>query len=207
MILTRLRDDTRALHREIESVTGFDSPDLTLARYVRLLARFHGIVKPLEDRLGASLADEGFFAPRRKTPWLRKDLAHFGVDADRLPVAERLPPVEGPAALGVMYVLEGSTLGGMVIARLLEQRFGLTPETGAAYLQSYGTATGPMWQTFRARLGAASGPAADVAILAAAAETFRRMIAWIDAPAETVDRLGAQDSEEGQPCRPTTALI
>lgn len=212
MILDTLREDTRALHLQIESVTGFDSPDLTLTRYVSLIGRLHGIVKPLEERLGASLRDEGFFGPRRKTAHLRRDLAHFGIDADRLPVAKRLPSVEGPAAYGAMYVLEGSTLGGAVIARLLERRLGLTPETGASYMRAYGPAVGPMWQAFRERVRAASAPTTDAAIVQAAAETFRRMIDWIDASAGDADRRGdedrreAPDSEEGQPCRPIPAL-
>lgn len=57
---------------------------------------------------------------RRETRPLHDDLeaaillTRPGIRADSLPLSQDLPPLPGlPAALGSVYVFEGSTLGGM----------------------------------------------------------------------------------------------
>jgi heme oxygenase len=81
-------------------------------------------------------------------------------------------------ALGRMYVLEGSTLGGTFIDRHLT---GL-PGLGGIRLRAfspYGAETGAMWHTFRraTRDRVARGGDPD-AMLAAATSTFRSLAAW-----------------------------
>lgn len=89
-------------------------------------------------------------------------------------------PLPSPAAaFGAMYVVEGSTLGGSVIARHVERALGLRPETGCVYFRSYGSATGRMWKAFRTRLMAMSSPAVDDVIVGSAQRTFGVMQSWL----------------------------
>jgi heme oxygenase len=79
-----------------------------------------------------------------------------------------------------MYVIEGSTLGGAVIAREVERRLGLTAETGCAYFRSYGRDTARMWTSFGAALLAASSPDTDDLIVETARRTFDVMHDWLN---------------------------
>ena len=83
------------------------------------------------------------------------------------------------AALGAMYVVEGSTLGGAIIARQVERALGLTTESGCAYFRSYGPAISPMWKSFGAVLLASSSPETDDEIVASANRTFAIMQDWL----------------------------
>ena len=52
------------------------------------------------------------------------------------------------ALVGVLYAIEGSTLGGQVISRNLAQHLGASKESGAAFFNGYGDATKEKWETF-----------------------------------------------------------
>ena len=50
--------------------------------------------------------------------------------------------------MGCLYVLEGATLGGVVIRRHPEQKLRLGPDNGAAFFHAYGPDTGRRWREF-----------------------------------------------------------
>ena len=70
-----------------------------------------------------------------------------------------------------MYVMEGSTLGGQVIAR----RLALPLRS----LVPYGSRTGAMWRAFGAAARASLGPAERGLALEGARETFAVLQAWL----------------------------
>ena len=121
----RLRAETRHQHAAVESTLAFLVPDVRPAAYRAFLARWHGFHRVAEPRLDAwhvraRLLD---WPPRRKLRLLEDDLRALGVGREqvrRLPVCPDVPAVGGTAtALGVLYVVEGSTLGGAVLRRRL----------------------------------------------------------------------------------------
>jgi len=58
---------------------------------------------------------------------------------DGIALREALPQLASLGrAFGVLYVLEGSTLGGRHIALALEKRLGLTAGNGAMFFNAYG---------------------------------------------------------------------
>lgn len=71
-------------------------------------------------------------------------------------------------AVGVFYVLEGSTNGGIYIARALQRAL---PTAGTAFLNPYGDAVRARWQTVREALNTLPGDTHDQ-IIAAAMSTF-----------------------------------
>jgi heme oxygenase len=81
-----------------------------------------------------------------------------------------VPPVVGAAeVLGVAYVVEGATLGGVVLLRSLEPA-GLP----CRFFASYGARRGAMWQAFRRHAEAFEQRGGDVArAVDAAQQTFR----------------------------------
>lgn len=186
-ILNRLREETRDLHILVERDLDWKQRVATLAAYRGLLARWYGFHATFEPATMAfaDAAAKDFFAPRRKLHLLQRDLAHLGLapeEVDALPVCR--PPLSlttWAEVLGAMYVLEGSTLGGQVIARHVERTLGLDGrEGGCAYYASYGRdEVGPMWRAFQAEVAAQSSPATDDLVVRAAQLTFERLRDWL----------------------------
>jgi len=54
--------------------------------------------------------------------------------------------------MGILYVIEGSTLGGRVIYKNIHQNLELDADSGAAYFSGYGELTEPLWKGFMAEL-------------------------------------------------------
>jgi heme oxygenase (biliverdin-IX-beta and delta-forming) len=182
-LLERLKIETRSAHDRIERAIDIEERIASKDRYRRLLVKFYGFHSAWEEAAGASAPDPDFFRQRRKTGLLVRDLQALGMRPDEireLPRCRPLMRLSSPeAVLGSMYVVEGSTLGGAIIARDVERHLGLTAETGCSYFRSYGRDTARMWSAFGAMLLAASSPAADDAIIRSAGETFDVMHDWL----------------------------
>ena len=185
----RLKEETRHQHQAIEGVVPLLSPDLTLAGYCAHLQALLGFHAPIEEHLAVVLAPNAdlFALPQRlRAAALTRDLAVLGAQA--LPGRCPIPPElgEAAAAVGCLYVLEGSTLGGQGIARHLQRHFGLQADSGAAFLSGHGEQTGPMWRRFQAALARfiaeipepAQEAAAD-AVVRGAQVTFSALHQWL----------------------------
>ena len=181
----RLRAATASAHQDLEDTLDWRARVATRDGYRDLLARFHGFHAAYEPAIGEALADEAFWGPRRRLPALAADLAHLGLSADAvaaLPRPSREAFADAAAAMGALYVLEGSTLGGQVIGRHIGAVHGLS-DAGLAYYRAHGRQTGVMWNAFRARLDRLSGDAdAEAAALASGTETFDALRTWLCAP-------------------------
>ena len=180
MLADRLKTDTRAAHADAEaspSMRALMAPDVSPAAYREHLAGVARFVVPLERRLAAAGLDAvvpDLDARLVKAAWLRQDLDALG-DAAALPGADGGEPLGTAEALGALYVVEGSTLGGRLIERHLARALGVTPETGARYYHAYGEARGARWPAFRVALDAfgAARPADAGAVVAGADAAFR----------------------------------
>ena len=182
-LLKRLKVETREAHDRIEAAIDLERRIASRDAYRDLLARFYGFHKAWESEAAAVAPDRDFFRSRCKTQLLARDLKALGLKSDdiiRLPQCRPLMPLPAlEALLGSMYVVEGSTLGGAIIAREVENRLGLTAETGCAYFRSYGRDVAAMWKSFGVKLLQASSPEADDLIVGAAQETFNVMHDWL----------------------------
>ncbi|MDC8014397.1 biliverdin-producing heme oxygenase [Tahibacter soli] len=108
-----------------------------------------------------------------QTPFLKRTRVHES-GATSLGLS-----LDGPAAaLGSMYVLEASALGGLVVARAVSGQHGLGPSHGARYFVGWGERTGTLWREFRATLDAELGDADHLSdrACAAAVATFEALI-------------------------------
>jgi len=182
--LERMRAALRPHHDAIERTVALTGDEVTRDHYLDFIARMLGFVEPCEARLlGASGRPPGDLADRLKVPLLRRTLAALGAEEQviaELPRATRLPSLDRwPDALGYLYVLEGSTLGGQVLLRHLGPRLGLSPAQ-VAYLRTYDQAVGSMWKSFLAELerGLSASADAERAILETARRTFITLDRW-----------------------------
>jgi heme oxygenase len=151
-----LRQATHPFHVRLNQhplLHGLSQRDLSLPSYRRLLLAYFQLYSVLETRILHYLERQSCsfqYSERNKLSWLIKDLLFFheeipGIDAQRWD----FPAIENPAQLtGVLYTLEGSTLGGQHISRCLEKSHGLTTDGGACFFNGYGERTQAMWQAF-----------------------------------------------------------
>lgn len=174
----RLRAGTADLHHAAEAAFNPRHRLSTMDSYVDLLDRLWALHAGIEAALGVhgprlfGLELEA----RRRSPLLGLDLQ---ATARRHP---RFAPVpftyaSPAAALGGLYVLEGSTLGGRVLIRLAEASLGVSRQRGGRFLAGHGSDTGRLWRDFLEALAVipAGGDAGDQAV-AGARRTFAAFV-------------------------------
>lgn len=183
----RLRAATAVAHQRLEEVMALDERCRDREGYRALLERLLGIYVPLEAALTRIDWSRTSIGPDRlaKAEWLRADLHFLGLAPARigeLPLAGALPEIRGVAqGLGVLYVLEGATLGGQLTLRRLEPALGVTASAGARFFASWGREVGPRWRAFVAELERYGRVPADVERMERAAiATFACFEAWLD---------------------------
>lgn len=178
-MLAHLRDATKSAHASLEGALGLLDDHLDLDAYRLLLERFYGFWHGWQPQVAALLQDEAFLEPRRRLHLLAADLATLGVSphaVGMLPLRPMPPLRDAAEALGSLYVMEGSTLGGRTIERHVERCLGLSSRSGCTYFAGYGATTGVMWQSFLARLD--EQPMRDAGRLAAGAGATFESVGW-----------------------------
>lgn len=183
-VLRELKEGTADLHEEAERYVRILDDDATVADYVRYLRAMYGFHAPLETLLAhdADLGATTFDAGTRcqKAAWMLGDLHALGV-TDAPDVCTDLPRAGNLArALGVAYVLEGSTLGGRFILAKLPPALAALRGTATRYLDGYGAETGHCWRAFGDLVTrAVATPLDEAAAVHAARETFAFLTAWL----------------------------
>jgi heme oxygenase len=185
----RLKLETRQQHEALEAKLDLQRADFSRDDLRRLLERFYGYYRPCEadvrkfahaipPALIASLAQ------RAKSPLLAADLTFFGHTKETiaaLPVCNTFPADTAAKTLGRWYVLEGSTLGGQVLAAQFARKFGLAGK-GCQFFACYGEQTISMWKDFCRLLNDYSASGSDDEAVAFANQTFKSMEAWLSTP-------------------------
>ena len=184
-----LRAGTHAVHGRLHHLAPFAAlaaGRLDHADYVALLRRLLGFHTALEAAIAAApdMAAYGIDSTaRQRSGLLREDLATLQDDGSAPLLRPDLPAIDSaPRAMGALYVTEGSTLGGQVLARGLDGLLG-PGAAGRAFLLGHGTGHAAMWRSFCAGLeqcGAA--PERLALMLGGANDTFAAFEAWFAAP-------------------------
>jgi heme oxygenase len=150
-IIERVRDATRAAHSQLEERLDIFARLAVPANRARLVARFYGFHAGAERAVSPVLAAlPGLDYPdRRRTPLLLDDLAAMGVgEPHDLALWTPLRASSVAEALGLLYVLEGSTLGGKIIRRQVVAGGGTM--IGLSFLDPYRERSGERWHAFLA---------------------------------------------------------
>ncbi len=189
-ILALLKSSTREEHESIERHLDFFSKVKNVPAYRSFLAKFLGYFEPLEaavrqcPALHLTVPD---LPSRMRSSLLELDLINLGLHPkaiQALPRCKRMPAIHNSAeALGCLYVAEGSTLGGQMLARHIEGVGGI-PTGTSNFFRSHGEGTGTMWKQFGAYLEsyARENPDQSTVMCASARQTFRCLAEWMAAP-------------------------
>jgi heme oxygenase len=190
-LLEILKVKTQPLHDRIEQSLNLFERVRTPHDHLAILEKHYGFLKPIEFRLAqipevVSVFD---FEQRLKIPMLLKDFEYFELRESQIaqipicPLTQLSAPFDLSVAVGVLYVLEGSTLGGRIITEQFSQRLGLTAQQGLRFYASYGDQLGPMWRNFRAgveMLDHKEALASETTVNSAIS-TFEILIEWMKA--------------------------
>ncbi len=187
-LLAQLKAQTADCHTALEDSMDVFRRVRTVEDYREVVRKFYTLYEPMEAKLSraADWTAAGWdFEGRRKTSWLRDDLQALGVSAAELAGWQRAPEPgvaeDFGAAVGCLYVIEGSTLGGQVIAKQLLEPLGITTERGGKFFRAYGAETGRRWREFAqwAEQQAAQTPL-EAAAVRGARQTFEEFARWMN---------------------------
>lgn len=156
MITDILKKETKKFHDSIESKLEsnrlFDG-SFTQENYYKMLLVNHQFIKVYEPMIHQLLtAEDHQFLEKinfGKLALIEKDLMELGLNPLANQTVDALKNRE--EALGALYVIEGSMLGGMVIAKQLK-KYPELAETSFNYFGYYGQDIGPIWKSFVAYL-------------------------------------------------------
>jgi heme oxygenase (biliverdin-IX-beta and delta-forming) len=153
-----LRNSTHSLHARLNRhplLSELTRPGLKTASYAKILGAYRAYFRVVEPALERYLScHPGLFdyAPRRKLPWLDTDIAHIPdvpeVASPPDELVELAQISEVGDLVGLLYAMEGSTLGGQIIARHLHDHIRLDARSGARFFAAYGPDTEARWQEF-----------------------------------------------------------
>lgn len=184
LILSELRIATTQQHQLLEKRIPFFTSDQAL--YTRLIEAYYGFYRPLEAMLfqmAMTIPDLDWLI-RSKTPSLEADLYALGLDAEAIkaiPLCRFSLQIRSAAdVLGVLYVLEGATLGGQSMRNGLYARLGIDEHQGGRFFAVYGTSTLVMWRGFLACLYEVREPAERAQSVVAAEATFKAFENWLE---------------------------
>jgi heme oxygenase len=140
-MLTGLRQQTKLVHEQLHHHSHFVAlfeQTIDLQQYRDLLERFYGFYAALDDAIALSIgvnpdAMGGFIYAKRKD-LLAQDLRSLGLTPAKIaliPRCDQMFDVVSPATLGgVLYVIEGSTLGAAQIDRAAQKLLSRVTQNG-----------------------------------------------------------------------------
>ena len=159
----RLKAATGAVHERLDTRVMAARPFDDRDRYGRFLRMQHAFLRDVDalyrhPELAALLPD---LADRRRLDAIEHDLADLDQD---LGPNGATPPVDtrtdAPAAMGWLYVSEGSTLGAAILLKHA-RALGLSETFGARHMAAPAAGRGQAWRTFTATLDALDFDEAD----------------------------------------------
>ena len=174
---TRLRAATADAHQTLEDA--LDLPRRLAERdtILRVLCGLRGFFAPAEVALDGALGP-AVMAGRHRVPALDADLRALGLDGPGIERLSRSPAAgrarSRAAALGTLYVLEGTRLGGRVIGRALARQAWIP--AGFSQFWSDEADMDQHWPRFLALLPAEREPNV---VVDSALETFDALHAWL----------------------------
>ena len=187
LLAETLKKETKVNHQQLEKslvkqMRSINTPE----EYVKLLQLFYGYFGALEEKINEFILpyhlEEEHQFQRRKTKNIADDIHVYGGIIPEKATDEDLPEITNYLqAFGALYVIEGSTLGGKVIAKMMQRQMETDTTEGFTFFHGYGDETESRWASFKELL---NNQATDIVekenVVKAADETFAKFQRWID---------------------------
>jgi heme oxygenase len=175
-----VKNETACAHRDVEEVL---LPALQSIHSLRdcadILKAFYGFFQPTEESIRQYITPSILpdIEKRRNASLITGDLLALKSSGD-LPLCSSLPQIKNSSqAFGALYVLEGSTLGGRIITKMLAKNKDVAiPSAALNFFGGYKEETGKMWTAF---VDALNKQKDTGTIVLAANETFYHLKNWM----------------------------
>ncbi|TYP97963.1 heme oxygenase [Tenacibaculum adriaticum] len=180
----KLKERTKLYHQDVEKVLVKELKSIsTLEQYATLLDRLYQFYFPIEKKL-QNIIDRSLISDigkRQHTKRLFDDLSvlNFGFKVEE---NLALISIDNPSyAIGVLYVIEGSTLGGQIISKMLKKQLQLKESdiNITSYFNSYGINTQGMWLSFKNDLCKSQKKIDEEEVMLGAIDTFKTLKNWL----------------------------
>lgn len=148
LLSSRLKEETKQAHQELEKRVVLKLKAIrSEADYANFLNSFYNyftnVEKYIKQYVTTGVLSD--YPSRRNSSHLKADISQLGFKVD-LVSDKPMPEIKSlAAALGALYVIEGSTMGGPIIVEMLK-KYGITK--GFSFFCGYGAETGKMWAAF-----------------------------------------------------------
>lgn len=145
-----LKRETLSQHKAVEQALPLFRREFSKVDYAQMIQRSFSFFKNYEEQMQQwKHLDVPFLEERlKRVEWLENDLKFLGSATNPKDLYSPLEISTKPAALGAMYVIEGSTLGGQLIVRHLKTQLDL-PEAALHFYNGYKERTGEFWLKFK----------------------------------------------------------
>lgn len=150
--LTDIKSHTADSHKKLESLSvsaSILSPDMKIEDYIHYLSLMHDVHKNTEEVVYPLLSQ---IIPdldqRKKKHLIEEDLLFLNHNKTTSSTVFDKTEMSVPFALGVFYVIEGSSLGGRFILKNIVNNKQLSNDQGVSYFKGYGDKTGSFWKNF-----------------------------------------------------------
>ncbi|WP_269236194.1 biliverdin-producing heme oxygenase [Flavobacterium flavigenum] len=152
VFLSDLKNQTSDSHRKLESLpisASILSPEMKKSDYIDYLSLMYDVHKSTENVIFPLLPEIiTDLDQRRKSHLIEEDLAFLQYNKTGSNDIFNTSKITIPFALGILYVIEGSSLGGRFILKNISKIPGLENNQGTHYFQGYGDKTGTFWKNF-----------------------------------------------------------
>ena len=150
--LTDLKAHTADSHKNLESLpvsASILSPNMRIEDYCHYLSLMHDVHKSTEEvvfpLLTGIITD---LEERKKVSLIEQDLLSLKFSKTISTTIFQAADLTIPFALGILYVIEGSTLGGRFILKNVSSNPQLSGNEGVSYFSGYRDKTGSYWKSF-----------------------------------------------------------
>ena len=148
MLSDKIRDATKPAHLSLEKIVvqqlkSIKSNEDYAAFLTKFYTYFSQVEKAIAPYITAKLLPD--HSERRNSSFLKNDIEVLGSNVANVKEVE-IPAISNAvSALGALYVMEGSIMGGKIIIQMLE-KLGIT--SGVSFFSGYGQETGQKWGVF-----------------------------------------------------------
>ncbi|MDY0780142.1 biliverdin-producing heme oxygenase [Tenacibaculum sp. IB213877] len=180
----KLKEETKPYHQNVEKRLIKELKKIsTLQQYALLLNKLYMFYEPIEVKIHEIIDDTLIpdINNRYHTKRLYNDLSAINNVCTITQKPDLFPISNSSYAIGVLYVIEGSTLGGQIITSMLEKKLQLKENDSCvtSYFNSYNKDTNLMWSNFKNYLFTSSKYIDEQQAVLGAKNTFKALENWL----------------------------
>ena len=181
-MLETIKLATKSHHSSVEKILVRKLKNLSSKEdYARLLYQLYGFYHTVEATVHSLVNSSTVpdIKQRKHVENLKSDLNCLGLTVENIenPFAKTIDSIS--RAMGVLYVIEGSTLGGQIITLMLKKQIPSLNNNELSYFLSYGERTMSMWSSFKSNYEIILTNIDENSVIEGAKETFEKLEIWL----------------------------